>query len=155
MGNNNCKQCTTSVFENEEDEETWFEWIESRKEASSNQNIISPKARPWPVQPLAFQADTINRQKKSRSKPALNLFTEGTALKGLHLANSEDDRPSLQSVADNNNSPRKNRLRGEEESIYSQVREQLGDRKGKIWQAMTVFITRSIYNFHVYQKIWD
>lgn len=121
MGNNNCKQCTTSVFENEEDEETWFEWIESRKEASSNQNIISPKARPWPVQPLAFQADTINRQKKSRSKPALNLFTEGTALKGLHLANSEDDRPSLQSVADNNNSPWKNRLRGEEESIYSQL----------------------------------
>lgn len=119
MGNNKCKQCTTSVFENEEEEETWFEWMESTGER--NQKSITPRTQPLPVQPLAFCADVIDRSKKRRSKP-----TEGNVLKRLQLANSEDDRiwneSSSRRDMENNNSPRINsKLLVEEEPMASQI----------------------------------
>lgn len=108
MGNQKCKQHTTSVFENEEDEEAWFEWMESTEER--NQKSVSPRTHPMPVQPLAFQADVIERSKKTRSKPALYFFSDQNVLKGLHLASAENDHrisdePAFRNV--NNNSPRK------------------------------------------------
>lgn len=123
MGNNKCKQCSASVFENEEDEETWFEWMEST--GQRNQKSISPRTQPLPVQPLAFQADIIrDRPKKNRSKPAL-YSTEGNALKGLHLASYKNDRtskePTFPRDAENNN----HEPAVDDETVCSQVREKL------------------------------
>lgn len=129
MGNSNNKQSTSSVFENEEEAESWFEWMESRKTEINNQNNISPKTGPWPLfQPLAFQADTlIGRQKKSRLiKPAPNLFKEGfVPRKGHYLATSENDKIDSEETlahreANNNSTPEKD-VWAEGESIYSQV----------------------------------
>ena len=41
MGNSKCKQSHSSVFENEEEEETWFEWMESTNER--NQTSVTPR----------------------------------------------------------------------------------------------------------------
>ena len=123
MGNSKCKQSHSSVFENEEEEETWFEWMESTNE--QNQTSVTPRTHPLPVQPLAFQADLLERSKSMRSKPALYFFTDGNVLRGLHKAGSENDRISEESALriENNNSLRKNEeaVMVEDEAIYSPV----------------------------------
>lgn len=123
MGNSKCKQSHSSVFQNEEEEETWFEWMESTNER--NQTSVTPRTHPLPVQPLAFQADLLERSKSMRSKPALYFFTDGNVLRGLHKAGSENDRISEESALriENNNSLRKNEeaVMVEDEAIYSPV----------------------------------
>ena len=149
MGNSNNKQSTSSFFENEEEEESWFEWMESRSRRTeiNNQNIISPKKKPWPpFQPLAFQADTLNgRQKKPKLiKPAPNLFKEGfVPRKGDYLATSEDHRVDSEETlghreANNNTTPEKD-VWAEGESIYSQVREPQTDGKRQCFRGNSGF----------------
>ena len=108
MGNSKCKQCT-SVFENDEEEETWFEWMESRSEVEErNQKSIAPRTQPMPVQPLAFQADVIDKSKGKRSKSLLYFFNDGNVHKERNLVNAENDRsldqPASQRDLENNNS---------------------------------------------------
>lgn len=108
MGNNKCKQCT-SVFENDEEEETWFEWMELRSEVEErNQKSIAPRTQPMPVQPLAFQADVIGKSKGKRSKSLLYFFNDGNVHKERNLVNSENDRsldqPASRRDLENNNS---------------------------------------------------
>lgn len=109
MGNNKCKQCT-SVFENDEEEESWFEWMELRSEVEArNQKSIAPRTQPMPVQPLAFPADVIDKSKGKRSKSLLYFFNDGNVHKERNLVNSENDRsldePASRRDLENNNSP--------------------------------------------------
>ena len=105
MGN---KQCTTSVFQDEEDEETWFEWMETTANRRNQKQLaISPKTQPLPVQPAVFQADVTNRGRNTKYR----IPSEDKTLKGLHLARSEKARLSVDSpcrgdLKENNNLPR-------------------------------------------------
>ena len=89
MGN---KQGTTSVFRDEEDEETWFEWMETTGHHKNQKQLtISPKTEILPVQPTGFpQADTINRPRNTKQK----ISGVDKALKGLYLESSENDNIS-------------------------------------------------------------
>lgn len=104
MGN---KQCTTSVFQDEEEEETWFEWMETTANRKNQKQLaISPKTQPLPVQPANFQADVTNRARNIKHR----IPGEDKTLKRLHLARSENARLSVDSsirgdLKENNNLP--------------------------------------------------
>ena len=130
MGNNNCKQCTSSVFKNEEDEETWFEWMESRSEYEGrNQKSITPRTQPMPVQPFAFQADVIDKWKSKRPKPLLYFFNDRSVHKERNLVNPGNDRtldefePASRRDLENNNSAATNQdvVFKEDSAVTSQV----------------------------------
>ena len=105
MGN---KQGTTSVFRDEEDEETWFEWMETTGHRKNQKQLtISPKTEILPVQPTGFQADANNRPRNTKQK----ISGLDKALKGLHLESCENDsisdNKSIRSDGtENNNLPR-------------------------------------------------
>lgn len=107
MGNKHCT--TSSVFEDEEDEETWFEWMETTGDRGNQKQLtISPRTELLAVQPMAFQGSVTNNPKTTKQK----FFNKSNALKGLHLANSENDNTSVDSrsfrgdVKNNNNLPK-------------------------------------------------
>ncbi|XP_078368821.1 uncharacterized protein LOC144652620 [Oculina patagonica] len=107
MGN---KQCTTSVFQNEEDEETWFEWMETTGNRKNQKQLpISPRTEPLPVQPAAFLADVPSRARNTKHK----ISSENKkTLKGLHYTSSKNhgslstDSSFRGDVKENNNLPR-------------------------------------------------
>ncbi|XP_020629966.1 uncharacterized protein LOC110067035 isoform X1 [Orbicella faveolata] len=105
MGN---KQGTTSVFRDEEDEETWFEWMETTGHRKNQKQLtISPKTEMLPVQPTSFQADAINRPRNTKQK----ISGADKALKGLHLESFENasvsaDKSIRGDGTENNNLPR-------------------------------------------------
>lgn len=107
MGN---KQCTTSVFQNEEEEETWFEWMETTENRKNQKQLpISPRTEPLPVQPAAFLADATSRARNTKHKISSE---DKKTLKGLHLASSENhgslttDSSFRGDIKENNNLPR-------------------------------------------------
>lgn len=104
MGN---KQSTTSVFQDEEDEETWFEWMETTGDRGNQKRLpISPSSdllAVHAVQPISFPTGVTDRARNTKQK----YFGKGKALRGLHLASSENDNISVDSPfrgdAKNNN----------------------------------------------------
>ena len=124
MGN---KQGTTSVFRDEEDEETWFEWMETTGHRKNQKQLtISPKTEILPVQPTSFQADRINKPRNTKQKIA----GVDKALKGLHLEGSENDSISDNKsiggdATENNNLPRikGNDVENDLETLAAQVSE--------------------------------
>ena len=124
MGN---KPGTTSVFRDEEDEETWFEWMETTGHRKNQKQLtISPKTEILPVQPTSFQADRINKPRNTKQK----ISSVDKALKGLHLENSENDSISdNKSISgdgtENNNLPRikGNDVENDLETLAAQVSE--------------------------------
>ena len=124
MGN---KQGTTSVFRDEEDEETWFEWMETTGHRKNQKQLtISPKTEILPVQPTSFQADRINKPRNTKQRIA----GVDKALKGLHLEGSENDSISDNKsiggdATENNNLPRikGNDVENDLETLAAQVSE--------------------------------
>ena len=124
MGN---KQGTTSVFRDEEDEETWFEWMETTGHRKNQKQLtISPKTEILPVQPTSFPADGINKPRSTKQK----ISGADKALKGLHLEGSENDSISdNKSIGgdgtENNNLPRikGNDVENDLETLAAQVSE--------------------------------
>lgn len=101
MGN---KQCTTSVFQDEEEEETWFEWMETTGDRRNQKQLsISPRTELLPVQPANFQPDVTYRSENKKHK----VSSEDETLKGLHLARSKHASHSFRGdLKENNNLPR-------------------------------------------------
>lgn len=120
MGNTKCKQCTASVFENEEEEETWFEWMESQRD-NTDERCISPRTRPLPVQPLAFQADVIDKPRTKKSKASFYSFSEGNVVE--RLSGRMSNEPTSHRDVENNNLARmtNEEFVDKEESLPSQV----------------------------------
>ena len=124
MGN---KQGTTSVFRDEEDEETWFEWMETTGHRKNQKQLtISPKTEILPVQPTSFQADAINRPRSTKRK----ISGADKAHTGLHLESSENARISADKSirgdgTENNNLPRikRNIVENDLETVAGQVSE--------------------------------
>ena len=124
MGN---KPGTTSVFRDEEDEETWFEWMQTTGHRKNQKQLtISPKTEILPVQPTSFQADRINKPRNTKQKIA----GVDKALKGLHLEGSENDSISDNKsiggdATENNNLPRikGNDVENDLETLAAQVSE--------------------------------
>jgi len=124
MGN---KQGTTSVFQDEEDEETWFEWMETTGHRKNQKQLtISPKTEILPVQPTGFQADATNRSRNTKQK----ISGGDKTLKGLHLESSENASISADSSfrgdgTENNNLPRikRNVLENDLKTLAGQVGE--------------------------------
>lgn len=120
MGNTKCKQCTASVFENEEEEETWFEWMESQRD-NTDERCISPRTRPLPVQPLAFQADVIDKPRTKKSKASFYSFSEGNVVE--RLSGRMSNEPTSHRDVENNNLARmtNEEFVDKEESLPSQI----------------------------------
>ena len=124
MGN---KPGTTSVFRDEEDEETWFEWMQTtRHRKNQKQLTISPKTEILPVQPTSFQADGINKLRNTKQK----ISGVDKALKGLHLESCENDsisaNKSIGSDGTENNNLRRikgNDVENDLETLAAQVSE--------------------------------
>lgn len=117
MGN---KHGTTSVFRDEEDEETWFEWMATTGHHKNQKQLtISPKTEILPVQPTSFQVDA--KQKISGGDKAF---------KRLHLVGSENasisaDKSLRGEGAENNNLSRikENVVENDLETLAEQVSE--------------------------------
>lgn len=124
MGN---KHGTTSVFRDEEDEETWFEWMATTGHRKNQKQLtISPKTEILPFQPTRFQADSNNRPKNTKQK----ISRTDKALKGLHLVGSENasisaDKSLRGEGAENNNLLRikENAVENDLETLAEQVSE--------------------------------
>jgi len=137
MGN---KQGTASVFKDEEDEETWFEWMETTGHRKNQKQLtISPKTEMLPVQSSSFQADAFNRPRKAKQK----ISGADKALKGLHLESSENgsisvDTSSRGDSTENNNLPRTSRIK---ESVVENALETLAGQVRDVIRAMDYFIS--------------
>ena len=124
MGN---KHCTTSVFRDEEDEETWFEWMATTGHRKNQKQLtISPKTEILPVQPTSFQADANYRPKNTKQK----ISGADKVFKGLHLVGSQNasisaDKSLRGEGAENNNLPRtkENVVENDLETLAEQVSE--------------------------------
>ena len=124
MGN---KQGTTSVFRDEEDEETWFEWMETTGHHKNQKLLaISPRTEILPVQPTGFQADAINRPRNKKKK----ISSTDKALKGLHSENESIRGHGTE----NNNLPR---IKG---NVEENDLETLAGQVGEVREAMNYFI---------------
>ena len=106
MGN---KQSTTSVFQDEEEEETWFEWMETTGDRRNQKQLsISPKTELLTVQPATFQTDVTNKSRNTKRK----IPSEDRTLKGVRPAASSKNAslsadPSFRGeLKENNNLPR-------------------------------------------------
>lgn len=134
MGN---KQGTTSVFRDEEDEETWFEWMETTGHRKNQKQLtISPKTEMLPVQPTSFQADAINRPRNTKQK----ISGADKALKGLHLESFENasvsaDKSIRGDGTENNNLPR---IKG---SVVENDLGTLAGQVSEVTEAMDYFIS--------------
>jgi len=138
MGN---KQGTASVFRDEEDEETWFEWMETTGHRKNQKQLtISPKTEMLPVQrSTSFRADAINRPRNTKQK----ISSTDKALKGLHLESSENTSISVDTSirgdgTENNNLTRMSRIKG---SVVENDLETLAGQVSEVTKAMDYFIS--------------
>lgn len=135
MGN---KQGTTSVFRDEEDEETWFEWMETTGHHKNQKQLaISPRTEILPVQPTGFpQADTINRPRNTKQK----ISGVDKALKGLYLESSENDNISDSKSVRRDSTGNNNLLRIKGNIVENDL-ETLAGQVGEVREAMNYFIS--------------
>lgn len=104
MGN---KQGTSSVFQDEEDEETWFEWMEATGDHRNQKRLpISPSSdllAVHAVQPMSLTPGVTDTAKEAKQR----YRSEAKALRGLYLARARTENVSIDSSfrgdAKNNN----------------------------------------------------
>lgn len=104
MGN---KQGTASVFQDEEDEETWFEWMEATGDRRNQKRLpISPCSdllAVHAVQPMSLTPGVTDTAREAKQK----YRSEAKALSGLYLASAKRENisvdPSFRGDAKNNN----------------------------------------------------
>ena len=143
MGN---KQGTTSVFRDEEDEETWFEWMETTGHRKNQKQLtISPKTEILPVQPTTFQADAINRTRNTKQK----ISGVDKALKGLHLESCENDcKSDNKSIGGdgtkNNNLPRI------KENVVENDLETLAGQVSEVTEAMIYYFISFVFKIGIF-----
>ena len=117
MGN---KQGTASVFQDEEDEETWFEWMEAMGDRRNQKRLpISPCSdllAVHAVQPMSLTPGVTDTAREAKQK----YRSEAKALSGLYLASAKRENisvdPSFRGDAKNNNYLPKVR-KGEEDEL--------------------------------------
>ena len=108
MGNSNCKECTSSVFQDEEEEENWFEWMEATEDQNNKLQLVSPKTEVLAVQPELFRVDVHDkfRSLPSRGKSSFTFVTERRNLGRVTLPSADDEgviASKISEYGENNN----------------------------------------------------